>query len=82
MRRRFAERGFTPAFHVFFEDGDQAALRRRFKLTHGWWKATQALVRVVTFGLLDAARTDYIVVFRRESPADRDGAYRADEPGC
>lgn len=79
LRRRFADRGFNPAFQVFFEDADQVALRRRFKLTHGWWKAAQALIRMTTFGLLDAARTDYIVVFRRVGPTDRRSGYGSDD---
>ncbi len=65
LRRRFAAHGFTAVFEAFFEDGDQAALRRRLHVTHGWWKTLQAVVRVLSCGLLDAARTDYIVVFRR-----------------
>lgn len=79
LRRRFADRGFVPVFQVYFEDGDQAALRRRFRVTHGWWKAGQALVRMVTLGLLDAARTDYIVVFRRVRPTDRRGLHSGDD---
>jgi SAM-dependent methyltransferase len=71
LRRRFGQRGFTPVFQLFFEDSDQAGLRRRCHITHGWWKATQALVRVGTLGFLDAARTDYIVVFRRDRVVDR-----------
>jgi len=66
LRRRFDDHGFTPVFQVYFEDTDQAALRRRFKLTHGWWKAAQAGVRVLSLGFLDAARTDYLVIFRRD----------------
>jgi hypothetical protein len=66
LRRRFQQRGFTPVFQVFFEDAEQTARRKRFRVTHGWWKALQAIVRVATLGFLDAARTDYIVVFRRD----------------
>jgi hypothetical protein len=68
LRRRFQQRGFTPVFQVFFEDADQTARRKRFRVTHGWWKVLQAMVRVATLGFLDAARTDYIVVFRRDHP--------------
>ena len=80
--RRFAEHGFAPVFQVYFEDADQTALRRRFRLTHGWWKAAQALVRMVTFGLLDAARTDYIVVFRRVPVTVRRVGYGVDHASC
>ena len=73
MRRRFADRGFTPVFQVYFEDADQATFRRRFKITHGWWKAAQALVRVCSLGILDAARTDYVVVYRRDRDQTRPG---------
>ncbi len=73
LRRRFGDKGFTPVFQVYFEDGDQAALRRRLRLTHGWWKAAQAMLRVISLGMLDAARTDYVVVFRRDRPAARRG---------
>jgi len=50
---------------VYFEDADQTELRWRLKVTHGRWKAVQVLVRILSLGLLDAARTDYIVTFRR-----------------
>jgi SAM-dependent methyltransferase len=65
LRRRFVGRGFTPVFQAYFEDTEQAARRRRLGLTRRRWRAVQALVRVLTFGVLDAARTDYIAVFRR-----------------
>jgi hypothetical protein len=63
--RRFGERGFVPVLQVFFEDGRQAARRRQLKLTRRRWQAAQVLVRVLSCGLLDAARTHYVVVFRR-----------------
>jgi SAM-dependent methyltransferase len=66
LRRRFEEFGFVPVLQVYFEDAAQAARRRRLKITRGRWKAVQLLVRVCTLGLLDAARTDYVAVFRRE----------------
>jgi hypothetical protein len=65
MRRRFVDRGFAPVFQAYFEDTEQAARRRRLGLTRARWKVAQALVRILSFGLLDAARTDYIAVFRR-----------------
>jgi hypothetical protein len=66
LRRRFLRAGFTPLLQLYFEDGHQARVRRRMKLT-GWrWRLAQALTRLLTFGALDAARTDYIAVFRRE----------------
>ncbi len=66
LRRRFAAAGFTPVFQAFFEDADQAAVRRRWRVTNGRWQAAQALVRIASFGLLDAARTDYLAIFRRD----------------
>jgi hypothetical protein len=63
--RRFVENGFTPALQVYFEDAGQASARRRLRLTRGRWKAVQFTVRLLSLGLLDAARTDYIAVFRR-----------------
>jgi len=66
LRRRFADNGFTPALQVYFEDAGQASRRRRLRITRGRWKAGQLLVRVLSLGLLDAARTDYIAVFRRD----------------
>jgi SAM-dependent methyltransferase len=66
LRRRFGAAGFTPILQVFFEDADHAQSRRRLGLTGRRWRLAQALVRIGTFGLLDAARTDYVVVFRRE----------------
>ena len=65
MRRRFAEHGFVPVFQCYYEDSDQVAWRRRLRITQGRWTLAQAAVRVLSLGLLDAARTDYIVVFRR-----------------
>jgi hypothetical protein len=63
--RRFAENGFQPVLQVYFEDAGQASRRRRLHITRRRWKAVQFAVRVLSLGLLDAARTDYIAVFRR-----------------
>jgi hypothetical protein len=65
LRRRFARHGFQPAFEVFFEDPRQAATRRRLGLVRGRWQPAQAAVRLLSLGLLDAARTEYAVVLRR-----------------
>ena len=65
VRRRFAARGFAPVFQAYFEDPLQAEGRHRRGISHGRWRATQIAVRVLSLGQLDAARTDYIVVFRR-----------------
>jgi hypothetical protein len=64
--RRFVDNGFTPVLQVYFEDAGQAARRRRMMVTRKRWKAVQVGVRVLSLGLLDAARTDYIAVFRRD----------------
>lgn len=66
LRQRFDEHGFTPVFQVFYEDSDQISVRRRLRITHGRWNALQAVVRVLSLGFVDAARTDYLVVFRRD----------------
>jgi hypothetical protein len=66
LRRRFIDNGFTPVLQVFFEDSGQASRRRRLLVTRKRWKAVQVAVRVLSFGLLDAARTDLIAVFRRD----------------
>jgi hypothetical protein len=63
--RRFAENGFTPVLQVYFEDAGQASRRRRMRITRRRWKAVQFAVRILSLGLLDAARTDYLAVFRR-----------------
>ena len=65
LRRRFAAHGFRPTFEVFFEDPRQAATRRRLGLVRNRWQLAQAAVRLLSFGVLDAARTEYAVVFRR-----------------
>ena len=66
LRRRFGRHGFTTAFHAYYEDSDQIEGRQRLRLTDGWWRAARAVVRVLSLGALDAARTDYLVVFRRD----------------
>jgi hypothetical protein len=66
LRRRFAEHGFVPVLQVFFEDAAQASRRRRLRITRGRWKLAQLAVRLLSLGTLDAARTDYIAVFRRD----------------
>jgi hypothetical protein len=67
LRRRFASHGFTPICQVFYEDTEQAAWRRRVGLTRTRWTFAQAAVRLLSGGLLDAARTEYIAIFRRHS---------------
>jgi hypothetical protein len=67
LRRRFVAHGFVPYFEAYFEDPDQIRLRRRWRITYGRWAVIQATVRVLSLGWLDAARTDYLVVFRRKS---------------
>jgi methyltransferase family protein len=66
LRRRLGQHGFAPVFEVFFEDAVQATARRRLRITYRRWKAVQAAVRLLSLGLLDAARTDYLAVFRRD----------------
>jgi hypothetical protein len=66
LRRHFAGRGFTALLQVYFEDASQAEGRRRLRLTRRRWAVLQVAVRVLSLGLLDAARTDYIGVFRRD----------------
>jgi len=67
LRRRFAESGLYPVFQVYFEDPKQVALRRRLRVT-GWrWRIVRMLVRAVSLGRLDAARSEYAVVLRRDS---------------
>ena len=67
MIRRLGERGLVPVFEGFFEDAKQATLRRRVRLTGRAWRAFRAIVRAVSLGRLDAAHTEYVVVFRRQS---------------
>jgi hypothetical protein len=67
LRRRFASHGFAPVCQVFYEDTDQVAWRRRVRLVRKRWTFAQAAVRLCSLGFLDAARTDYIAVFRRHS---------------
>ncbi len=66
LRRRFTRAGFTPLLQLYFEDGQHAQRRRQLRLTGGRWRTVQALTRILSLGLFDAARTDYIAVFRRE----------------
>jgi hypothetical protein len=66
LLRRFAARGYTPVFQAYFEDPAQAALRRRVRLTGRRWHLAQAAVRIGSLGWLDAARSEYAVIFRRD----------------
>jgi SAM-dependent methyltransferase len=68
MVRRFAEHGYTPVFQIYFEDAKQARFRRQIRLTGRLWQLTQAVVRVASLGQLDAARSEYAVIFRRDRP--------------
>jgi hypothetical protein len=66
LRRRFLRAGFTPVLHLYFEAGDHVHARRRWRITGRVWRIAQALTRIFSLGRLDAARTDQIVVFRRD----------------
>jgi hypothetical protein len=68
LLRRFARHGYTPAFQVYFEDAKQLRLRQRIGLTGDRWQWAQAAVRILSLGWLDAARSEYAVVFRRDAP--------------
>lgn len=66
LRRRFTEHGLYPVFQVYFEDPKQVAVRHRLHLT-GWaWRVARVLVRVLSLGALDASRSEYVVLLRRE----------------
>lgn len=66
LRRHFTRHGFTPLLQVSFEDTAQIEQRRRLRIVRGRWTALQLVVRILSFGLLDAARTDLIVVYRKD----------------
>jgi SAM-dependent methyltransferase len=66
MIRRLGERGLVPVFEGFFEDGKQVAFRRKLRLTGWLWRGVCGLVRAITLGRMDAARSEYLVVFRRQ----------------
>jgi Methyltransferase domain len=66
LRRHFTRHGFTPLLQVSFEDATQIEQRRRLRIVRGRWTALQLVVRILSFGLLDAARTDLIVVYRKD----------------
>lgn len=66
LRSRFAAAGFSSVLEVFYEDARQLETRRRVGLTHSAWKVARAVVWILTLGRLDAARTDYILVVRRD----------------
>lgn len=67
LLRRFARHGYTPAFQVYFEDAKQQKFRQQIGLIGNRWQWAQAVVRVLSLGLLDAARSEYAVVFRRDT---------------
>jgi SAM-dependent methyltransferase len=78
MTGRLAAHGLVPVFERYFEDTKQATLRRRVRLT-GWrWRLACALTRAASLGALDAARTEYVAVFRR-APA---GVPSTADQGC
>jgi hypothetical protein len=66
LRRHFNRHGFSSVLQVSFEDAAQIEQRRRLRITRGRWTALQLITRIVSFGMLDAARTDFISVFRRD----------------
>lgn len=66
--------GLTPVFEGYFEDDKQTRFRRRLGVT-GWrWSLVRGLVRVLSLGVLDAARSEYVVVLRRDPATPRQKA--------
>jgi SAM-dependent methyltransferase len=65
MAHQLAQWGFAPIFEGFFEDAKQVAFRHRIRLTGSAWRGVCGLVRVASLGRLDAAHSEYLVVFRR-----------------
>jgi SAM-dependent methyltransferase len=66
MSRQLADRGLVPVFEGFFEDAKQVTFRRKVRLTGRAWRAFCAVVRAISLGRLDADRSEYLVVFRRQ----------------
>ena len=66
-----ARHDLAPVFEGYFEDDKQTRFRRRLRIT-GWrWSLARALVRALSLGLLDAARSEYVVVLRRDPAKPR-----------
>jgi SAM-dependent methyltransferase len=71
---RFArENGFTIEYLHFFEWHRQTELRERLHLVGPVWRLVRSLVRALTVGRVDAERTDFIVVLRKNRPLERRG---------
>ncbi|WP_051799612.1 class I SAM-dependent methyltransferase [Catenuloplanes japonicus] len=61
-----ARHGLAPVFEGYFEDDKQTRFRHRVGV-RGWrWSLARGLVRALSLGLLDAARSEYVVVLRRD----------------
>ncbi|GAB7048059.1 class I SAM-dependent methyltransferase [Catenuloplanes indicus] len=68
-----ARHGLAPVFEGYFEDEKQARFRRRLRITGRRWALVRGLVRALSLGLLDAARSEYVVVLRRDPARPRAG---------
>jgi ubiquinone/menaquinone biosynthesis C-methylase UbiE len=73
LRRWASHAGLEVVFEGYFEDDKQVSVRRRLRLTGQVWIILCALTRTVSLGLLDAARTELLLMVRRpimsETPA-------------
>lgn len=67
--RRAARLGLTVVHIGWYEDSKQQQLRHRFRLTGVAWRVVRGIVKVGSFGLLDAARTELLLVLRRHDRA-------------
>jgi SAM-dependent methyltransferase len=69
LRRWAADSGLDVVFEAYFEEGKQVRVRRRLRVTGAQWAVVRALTRILSVGLLDAERTELLLITRRRPGA-------------
>jgi SAM-dependent methyltransferase len=73
IAKRCAAHGLSPVFEASFEDPKQVSVRTKLRLS-GWrWSAVRALTQVLSAGVLDAMRSEYVVVLQRNATTSDGG---------
>jgi SAM-dependent methyltransferase len=65
LMRSAGERGLTTVYFSLFEDNKQRTIRRKLRITGIRWRLVQNLVKVVSFGKIETARAQCILVLQK-----------------